>query len=337
MADALRHCVVVLNYNGMADTRKCLDSLAPSVGDDFQVLLVDNASSEPLDADLGTRWPWVHVERNAANLGYAGGNNTGLRWALARGFDWVVLLNNDTTVTATFRGDCARASRLAAAQGIGVWGPLIAFMDEPAVLMTEGVEFNRAGFPGFFEHQPIARAVEPALVPTDIVNGCCMAIARTALERVGLIDESLFLVHEESDLCLRMAEAGTTCAVLNQQLVWHKGSSAFKRSGKRAQRYYDARNLLWLLVRRPAGRRRGRGIAASLGVYGRYLWHRYTHEWEQGEQDTARAVLEGLYDGLTRAAGPMRPRRRVGVATAHRVLGWLAARRASGGGTAVPA
>lgn len=336
MADRARFCIVVLNYNGMADTRKCLDSLEPSVSEDFQVLLVDNASSEPLDADLQARWPWVHVERNASNLGYAGGNNTGLRWALARGFDWVVLLNNDTTVTRSFADSCRGASTLADAQGISVWGPLIAFMDEPDVLMTEGVEFNRAGFPGFFENQHIPRAAAPALVPTDIVNGCCMAISRRALERVGLIDESLFLVHEESDLCLRMAEAGTRCAVLNQQLVWHKGSSAFKRSGRRAQRYYDARNLLWLVVRREAARRRGRGLVGSLGVYGRYLWHRYTHEWEQGEQDTARAVLEGLYDGVTRASGPMAPRRRVGVASAHRVLGWIAGRRA-GRGTAVPA
>ena len=333
MADTPRHCIVVLNFNGMADTRKCLDSLASSVGEDVTVLLVDNASSEPLDADIQARWPWLHVVRNATNLGYAGGNNTGLRWALARGFDWIVLLNNDTTVTPTFGDSCRAASRMADAQGIAVWGPLIAFMDEPDVLMTEGVEFNRAGFPGFFEHQSIARDATPALVTTDIVNGCCMAVSRAALERVGLIDESLFLVHEESDLCLRMAEAGTRCAVLNQQLVWHKGSSAFKRSGRRAQRYYDARNLLWLVLRRRAGRRRGRGLAGSLATYGRYLWHRYTHEWEHGEHDTARAVLEGLFDGLTRVSGPMTSRRRPGVGSAHRVLGWMASRRA-GRGTA---
>lgn len=336
MPEPLRMGVVVLNFNGMADTRKCLDSLAPSVSDHFQVLLVDNASTEPIDADLSSRWPWVQVERNAANLGYAGGNNTGLRWGLARGFDWVVLLNNDTIVTPSFAEDCRQAAILAERHDVDVWGPLIAFMDEPDVLMTEGVEFNRAGFPGFFENQPIPRAAQAALVPTDIVNGCCLAISRRALERVGLIDESLFLVHEESDLCLRVAEAGMRCAVLNQQLVWHKGSSAFKRSGRRAQRYYDARNLLWLLVRREAGRRRGRGLAGSLGVYGRYLWHRYTHEWEQGEHDTARAVLEGLYDGVTRRAGPMAARRRVGVGAVHRVLGWMAGRK-SGRGSAVAA
>lgn len=336
MAEPTRLCIVVLNFNGMADTRVCLDSLAASVRADVEVLLVDNASSEPLDDDLETRWPWLHAERTASNLGYAGGNNVGLRWASSRGFDWIVLLNNDTSVTSTFGESCRAAAALADAQGIAVWGPLIAFMDEPDVLMTEGVEFNRAGFPGFFETQRIPRSATPALVPTDIVNGCCLAVSRHALETVGLIDESLFLVHEESDLCLRMAEAGMRCAVLNQLLVWHKGSSAFKRSGRRAQRYYDARNLLWLLVRRPAGRRRSRGLAGSLAVYGRYLWHRYTHEYEQGEHDTARAVLEGLYDGLARTAGPLVPRRRPGVAAVHRVLGWLARRR-SGRGTAVPA
>ena len=112
MADTPRHCIVVLNFNGMADTRTCLDSLASSVSEEFAVLLVDNASSEPIDADTQTRWPWLHVVRNAANLGYAGGNNAGLRWALARGFDWIVLLNNDTTVTPTFGDSCRAASRM---------------------------------------------------------------------------------------------------------------------------------------------------------------------------------------------------------------------------------
>jgi GT2 family glycosyltransferase len=144
-------------------------------------------------------------------------------------------------------------------------------------------------------------------------------------------------VHEESDLCLRMAEAGRTCAVLNRRLVWHKGSSAFKRSGRRAQRYYDARNLLWLLVRRRAARRRGRRLPASLAVFARYMWHRYSHEREHGEHDTSRALLEGLHDGIFRHAGPMTSRRRRGVDVAHRLLGWLADRRASGSGPAVAA
>lgn len=323
MADDALIGVVVLNFNGMADTRECLDSLAPCVSDRFEVLLVDNGSSEPLDSDLHSRWPWLHVERNAVNMGYAGGNNIGLRWAIARGVDWVVLLNNDTTVSKAFDVECRRAASLAEVRDVSLWGPLIAFMDEPAVLMTEGVIFNRRGYPGFFERQEVPAGSPRLLMPTDIVNGCCLAIRRTALQRVGLIDESLFLVHEESDLCLRMAEAGLVCAVFNRTLVWHKGSSAFKRSGRSAQRYYDSRNLLWLLLRRDIGRR-GRGMLMSLAVYGRYVWHRYAYELEQHEDATARAVLEGLHDGLLGRGGPRTARWRPGVAVLHRVLGRLA-------------
>jgi hypothetical protein len=67
------------------------------------------------------------------------------------------------------------------------------------------------------------------------------------------------------------------------------------------------------------------------------MWHRYSHEREHGEHDTARALLEGLYDGIACHSGPMTIRGRPGVALAHRVLGWLVGRRAAGNGPAVTA
>src|SRR5437764_748752 len=83
----------------------------------------------------------------------------------------------------------------------------------------------------------------PAAPEVDIVNGCCMMVRAEVFARVGLVDERFFLVHEESDLCLRARRAGFRCGVFGEALVWHKGSSAFARTGKRLQRYYDTRNL----------------------------------------------------------------------------------------------
>ncbi len=100
----------------------------------------------------------------------------------------------------------------------------------------------------------------PTITDVDIVNGCCMMVRAEVLARVGLIDERFFLIHEESDFCLRARQAGFKCGVMAEALVWHKGSSSFKRSGKRWQRYYDARNL-YLLLSKHAVTHRAAGAA----------------------------------------------------------------------------
>ena len=127
------------------------------------------------------------------------------------------------------------------------------------------------------------------------------------------IDDRFFLIHEEADFCLRAREAGFRCGVLAEALVWHKGSSAFKRSGKRWQRYYDTRNLGLLLSKHAARSSAGRGALASYAVYLRYAYHRYCHEREDGQPDAADAVLEGLIDAATRRFGPHVGRKRWAV------------------------
>ena len=197
----------------------------------------------------------------------------------------------------------------------GVIGPVIRYMDEPDATMTDGVVFNRPGYPGFFQRQPVeVRLTEPpAVEEVDIVNGCCLMVRAAVFRRVGLIDDRFFLIHEEADFCLRTRAAGFRCGVLAEPLVWHKGSSAFKRSGKRWQRYYDVRNLGLLLSKHAARGRGGRRAWAAYALYLRYAYHRYCHEREDGHADAARAVLEALEDFATRRFGAYRPRIRRAV------------------------
>src|SRR5204863_3144494 len=118
-------------------------------------------------------------------------------------------------------------------------------LEEPDTVMTDGCVFNAPGYEGFFQRRPVplAPGALPRVTEVDIVNGCCMMIAAPVFRRVGLVDERFFLIHEESDFCLRARRAGFRCGVLGEVLVWHKGSSSFKRTGRQTQRYYDARNL----------------------------------------------------------------------------------------------
>ena len=304
--------VVPVNYNGLADTRKCLHSLA-MLDYPAKTVVIDNASAPDPTAGLRAAFPWADVVRNGRNLGWSGGNNTGIRHALEHGADWVFLLNNDTTVAPDI------ITRLVAAAdahpSYGVIGPVIRYMDEPDVVMTDGVVFNRLTYPGFLERRvvPERRTDPPTVADVDIVNGCAMMIRADVFARIGLISDLFFLIHEESDFCLRAKRAGFGCGVLAEPLVWHKGSTAFKRTGKRWQRYYDARNL-GLLVSRHAGRTPGgRGGLRAYGVYLRYAYHRYCHEAEDGHPDAADAVLDGLVDFVTRRFGPMPAGRRWAV------------------------
>ncbi|MFM8271684.1 MAG: glycosyltransferase family 2 protein [Gemmata sp.] len=302
--------IVPVNFNGTEDTRKCLKSLAGLTAP-AHVVLVDNASRPDPCAALKDEFPWAHVVRNDENLGWSGGNNAGIRYALERGATHVVLLNNDTTVAPTIVERLLRAFE--AHPRFGVIGPVIRYMDEPDVVMTDGVTFNPPGFPGFFARKEVPeRASEPPAVDdTDIVNGCCMMVRAAVFATVGLIDDRFFLIHEEADFCLRVLAAGFACGVLAEPLVWHKGSTAFKRAGKRWQRYYDTRNLL-LLMRRHR-HQRGRGVLSAYAAYLRYAYHRYCHEREDGQPAAADAVLEGLLDAAARRTGPYRARPRWGV------------------------
>jgi hypothetical protein len=121
---------------------------------------------------------------------------------------------------------------------------------------------------------------------------------------------------------LRARRAGFRCGVIGEALVWHKGSSSFKRTGKALQRYFDARNLALLLGKHPARRAGQRSLTRSRWEYLRYVYHRYTIEKEQGQDAAADAVLEGLVDGLTGRYGCRTPGRRPAVPVLRYMAEW---------------
>ena len=309
--------IIVLSYNGLVDTRRCLTSLE-SARHQATILMVDNASTEDEATIVQAEFPWVRTLRNATNEGYAGGNNRGIEYAVREGAEWIVLLNNDTVVAPDF---AQRLKSAAAHAGrFGVIGPVIAYMDEPEQVRSDGCLFNVAGFPGFFQRQVVSVDVAdaPVIAETDIVNGCCMMISASLVAAIGFIDEQFFLIHEESDYCLRARNAGFACGILAELLVWHKGSSSFRRAGNGLQRYYDVRNLVLLLSKHTG--LRGRNKLATWYEYIRYAYFLYCIEREQGTEESVTGVLDGIHDGLTSSFGRRESRRRPFVALLRGVL-----------------
>jgi GT2 family glycosyltransferase len=305
--------IVIVNFNGWEDSRRCLQSIHDLSFPNVLTVLVDNASDQVPTERIRSQFPWCDVLRNSSNLGWAGGNNTGIRHALSRGADQVLLLNNDTTVSPELVSRLVKAAENH--KSYGVIGPVINLLEEPDVVRTDGCIFNAADHPGFFQRRtvPLQRVDPPAITEVDIVNGCCMMVAADVIRRIGMLDPRYFLVHEEADFCLRASRAGFRCGVIGEPLVWHKGSSSFQRTGLRLQRYYDARNLYLLLRKHVTGRRRGRGFWASRWEYLKYVYYRFAIEREDSQDDAAQAVLEGLWDALLGRFGASTPRWRPGV------------------------
>ena len=181
--------VVVLTYNGLADTRKCLASVSSLVRPGVRILLVDNGSNDSTQDAVAREFPWCEILRLDVNVGPAGGNNAGVRRALDAGAQWIVLLNNDTTVAPDLIDRLEEAAN--AHPDYSVLGPVIYYMFEPDVVMTDGVTFNAPGYNGFFQRLevPLKWTAPPAVTPVDVVNGCCMMVRRDVFERIGLFDK----------------------------------------------------------------------------------------------------------------------------------------------------
>jgi GT2 family glycosyltransferase len=230
---AMKVAAVVLSWNGREDTLACLRSLEGEAAD---VIVVDNASEDgSADAVSG-----VELIRNERNLGYAGGMNVGLRAALARGADAVLLLNNDVEVEPG-----AVAALAAAAEGVGAVCPLITFADDPEKVWYAGASFDpRRGYQGRHRGfgEPASNFVEP--VETDRACGAAMLLPRTALQRVGELDEGLFAYQEDTDWSLRVRAAGLPIVVDPLARVRHKVSAATGGEGSPTALYYSVRNTL---------------------------------------------------------------------------------------------
>jgi GT2 family glycosyltransferase len=296
---------VILNYNGLADTLSCLASLKGQTVSDTQVVVVDNGSSED-PSKIGDSYPEVVLLKRKENGGWAGGNNTGIRYALDNGSQVIILLNNDTVVAANF------LERLKAAvdahSDFRILGALIYSLDHPSEVITEGCQYNRPGYNGFFQSQavPVQITDPPSVIETDIVNGCCLVAQREVFKDIGLMDERFFLVHEESDFCLRAREKGWKCGIISEPLVWHKKSHTFQRTGNSANLYYNMRNS-WLLLRKHAGHPRGtRGQLGSLLQYLRQVHYAYCRALEKGDRAEREAVIDGMTDAWSGRYGPRR-------------------------------
>jgi GT2 family glycosyltransferase len=261
----VRLVAVVLNWNGGDDTLAALESLGA-----METICVDNGSSDGSPDRVAERFPQVELIRTGANLGFSGGNNVGIRRALARGADWVLLMNNDAVAHAALPVALERAAD--ARPDAGVLACKVYFADPPDVLMYAGGRVNLLlGYwgrqDGFGERDD---GRWDTLRDVDRATGAAMAVSRPALERAGLLDEALFAYAEDAEWCVRIRNAGFAVVFAPAAKVWHVGSASTGGLMSPVSLYYDTRNMIVVAERhRPLPRglrtlRRGVIVAAHM-------------------------------------------------------------------------
>jgi hypothetical protein len=239
--------IVVLNWNGLSDTLACLESLRHLNYGRRRIIVVDNGSSDGSAAALRrtVSSPEIELIEAGRNLGYAGGNNLGIRHALERDADFVLVLNNDTTVDPALLDELiAAAERNPAA---GCFAPWIFYMHDPERLWFTRAEWARqdSAFTAPGKGRLVSElAIEPA--PTEYVCGAALFFRAGVARQIGMLDERFFLVYEDSDWCFRAHRAGYECVTVPTARVWHKVGTSFGSEASPLRTYFSSRNkLLW--------------------------------------------------------------------------------------------
>lgn len=240
--------VLILNWNGSKDTLECLASLEKAYDSPkFATLVIDNGSTDDSVPILRSSFPHIPIFETKKNLGFAGGNNAGIAWALQKSFEWIVLLNNDTIVAPSFFKELLAATKVKPSGTI--FGAKIYRYDEQ----------TRLDHLGGFWNQTLAEFESPAagqiddgsfqeMQRVDYVCGCALMMHRSVPEQIGLLEEKFFLLWEESDFCTRAGRAGFEIWTAPKAKLWHKVSASFI-GGKPHLQYFWWRNRLLYISR----------------------------------------------------------------------------------------
>jgi len=235
--------VVIPNWNGRRLLGACLSGLCRQTFPDFEIILVDNGSTDGSVASVREHFSRVRVISNEVNRGFAAGVNQGIR---ASDSPFVATLNNDTEVSPGWL-----AALVAAAEGnpcVGMCASKMVFADRPGVINSTGICLDRVGIA--WDRRGGEPDDEREAVPVEVFGPCGGAALyrRAMLNEVGLFDEDFFAYLEDVDLAWRARRAGWRCLYVPAARVLHR-HSATSREGSPFKSFYLGRNKVWLILK----------------------------------------------------------------------------------------
>lgn len=220
--------IVIINWNNYKDTSECLESLGKITYPDYRIIIVDNGSEDGSYQQLVSENPQHQFIRNKENLGFAVANNVGIRDAMEKGTDYVLMLNNDTIVKKDFLEPMVNF--LENHRQAGVAGGKIYYYDEADKIWTIGgdVQLLRGGSIYYGGGEKDKGQFDEIKQVTHI-SGCMSLIKKEVLETVGLLSEQYFFRGEEWDFCYRVSKQGYKLFYIPDSVIWHKISKTIDR------------------------------------------------------------------------------------------------------------
>ena len=279
--------IITINFNGLSDTCALIESIP--FNDDLEVIVVDNSSEKDEASLISAKYSQIKVIRSPQNLGFAGGNNLGIKAARGK---YLFFINNDT-IFKEFNVQ-ALIDRLESSPKIAIVCPKIRFAWGSHPIQYAGytplsnitVRNQAIGF-GEEDHGQYDIAH-----PTPYAHGAAMLIKREALEKVGLMPECYFLYYEELDWSMMFTRAGFEIWYDPACTVYHKESRATGQNSP-LRTYYIVRNRLLLVKRNWNGVTKFFTYAYLLGVVGVRDIIKYALS---GKWELLKATTNGLRD-----------------------------------------
>jgi GT2 family glycosyltransferase len=250
---------VVLNWNGWADTIQCLEALERCAYPRLSVVVVDNGSTNDSAARIRAAHSTVPLLEAGRNLGFAGGNNIGIRYALERGAEYVWLLNNDTEPAADALS--ALVGKAISDRRIGAVASICYYADSPSTVQAwAGARVNL--WIGYARNSEVPHPDHWF----HSLYGASMLLRSDALQNAGLLDEGFFHYWEETELCLRLIQNGWRLAAAPESRILHKVAGSTGRKSPVLDRYFTASGLRILRLHSPAP-----GLAMFLFLAARFV------------------------------------------------------------------
>lgn len=206
--------VIVLNYNGGEILRDCLRSVFQLDYPNFEVVLVDNASTDGSLKMVMESFSRAHIIRNTQNNGFSAGNNLGIRFALEKMADFVFLLNPDTLIEKNTLANLIEAANQNSQ--FGLLSPLIMENKSQKIWFAGGqIKWSK------MKTTHLQDVISTTPYPTEYLSGCAMLIKKEVFKKIGLLDEDYFLYYEDADFCWRARKNNFSLLVVPDAKVYH--------------------------------------------------------------------------------------------------------------------
>ncbi len=236
--------IIICNYNKKEYVKMNLESLRKQTKDDFDVFLVDNASTDGSFEEFSS-YDGIKLIHNTENLGGSGGFNSGLKAAMKSNYKYMVLLDNDVVL----KEDCIERlfNDMENNPNVGIMGAMILKMDHPEIIQEFGPTIDYENMTFILHHGGEKCDIPlPDIMKCDYVPACALIVRRQTIEKIGYMPEENFIYYDDIVWGVRCARSGYDVAANSKAIVWHKGGA--KINPTTFSTYYLARNKTYFFM-----------------------------------------------------------------------------------------